>query len=75
MHPDTTWMLYQARESDRRRQLQQQKFKRLLHRSRLPQQIALWSGKHLFHLAIWLLRYGQPAMETRSEQQAAWATR
>ncbi len=75
MHPDMNWMLYQSQETDRRQQQRQQEIGRLLHRSRLPQQIALWSGKRLFHLAIWLLRYGQPVMEARSEQQEVWATR
>ncbi len=75
MHPDVSWMLYQSQKIDRRQQQRKQEMERLIPRSCLSQQIALWSGKRLFHMAIWLLRYGQPAMESRREQQDAWVTR
>ncbi len=75
MHPDISWMLYQSQERDRQQQQRQHEIARLLPNLRLPQQIALWSGKRLFHLAIWLLRYGQPALEARNEQHEVWATR
>lgn len=75
MHPDVSWMMYQTEETNRKQQWKQQRLRRSLRRRRLPQQIALWSGKRLFHLAIWLLRYGQPAMAAKNEQHEAWATR